>query len=87
MTWDASKSPGDLVISSDWNDMVTDQEGRASHHSGGGDELDAADLAGGLGTTGQVLQSDGSTANRITLNTSVSIFDSGSSVNRVIVSG
>jgi len=61
--WDASKSPGDLITSSDWNDMVSDQKGHASRHSdGGSDELDAADLAGGSGTNGQFLQTDGGAA-------------------------
>lgn len=34
----------------------------ASHKDGGSDELDAAELAGALGTTGQVLTSDGAAA-------------------------
>ena len=70
MVWDASKSPGDLITSSDWNDMVSDQKGHATRHSdGGSDELDAADLAGGLGTSGQVLQTDGSAVDWVSLST------------------
>jgi len=65
--WDASKSPGDLITSSDWNSMVTDQKGHATRHSdGGSDELDAADLAGASGTSGQVLQTDGTNTSWVT---------------------
>lgn len=39
---------------------VTNHSSR--HSDGGSDELDAADLSGGLGTSGQVLQTDGSAA-------------------------
>jgi hypothetical protein len=43
LVWDASKSPGDLITSSDWNDMVTDQKGHSSRHEvGGTDEVGAA---------------------------------------------
>lgn len=81
MVWDASKSPGDLITSSDWNDMVTDQKSHASRHSdGGSDELDAADLAGGLGTSGQVLQSDGSAASWVDFSGGHSVSDSGTQV-------
>lgn len=79
--WDATKSPGDLITSSDWNDMVTDQKGHASRHSdGGSDELDAADLAAGLGTNGQVLQSDGSAASWVDFQSGSDVSDNGSLV-------
>jgi len=81
MVWDATKSPGDLITSGDWNDMVADQKGHASRHKdGGSDEIDAAELAGGLGTSGQVLQTDGSSATWSTFSSGASVSDDGTQV-------
>jgi len=81
LVWDASKSPGDLITSSDWNDMVSDQKNHSSRHSdGGSDELDAADLAGSSGTSGQLLQTDGSAASWVDFSSGASVSDDGSQV-------
>lgn len=51
MVWDASKSPGDLITSSDWNDMVGDQKGhRGRHMAGGTDEIELSGLGTADGT-------------------------------------
>ena len=40
MSWDSTKNPGDTVLSSDWNNMVSDQKSHHTEHSSGGrDEI------------------------------------------------
>lgn len=81
MVWDATKSAGDLITSSDWNDMVSDQKGHSTRHTdGGADELDAADLSGASGTSGQVLQTDGSAASWNTISQGADISEDGTQV-------
>lgn len=46
MAWDDDKSSGDVLLSQDWDDMVSDQKGHASRHeSGGADALTFSNLA------------------------------------------
>lgn len=45
-----------------WDGTATPDGHAASHKDGGSDELDAAELAAALGTTGELLQSDGAAA-------------------------
>lgn len=61
--------------------MVADQKGHASRHKdGGSDELDGAELAGGLGTSGQILQTDGSAASWVDFQSGSDVSDNGSLV-------
>ena len=81
MAWDDNKDPEDLIRSSEWNNMVTDQKDHALRHKDGGiDELDAAELAGDLGTSGQVLQTDGGAASWQTIQTGSSVSNNGTEV-------
>lgn len=81
MVWDATKSAGDLITSSDWNSMVSDQKGHSSRHaSTGTDTIDAGDLGGGSGTSGQLLQSDGTDASWVDFSGGHSVSDSGTQV-------
>jgi len=114
VAWDDNKDPEDLIRSSEWDTMVSDQKGHSSRHESGGlDEIDhdlllnyvsnehinhstisilagthltgggdltssrtlnvdetgidAANLSGSSGTNGQVLQTDGSNADWVDL--------------------
>lgn len=62
MAFDDTKNPADLIRSDEYNNLVDTLLNHSDRHKeGGSDELDAADLSGTSGTSGQFLKTDGST--------------------------
>jgi len=68
------------LVGVDLVDGVNVSSHASRHSDGGGDELDAAELAGGLGTNGQILQSDGSAASWVDFQSGSDVSDDGSLV-------
>lgn len=62
MAFDDTKSPGDLIDSNEYNNLIQDLKSHAARHKDGGvDELGVAELDGSSGSDGQFLQTDGAT--------------------------
>ena len=65
------------IVSVDLVDGVNVRNHSSRHSDGGADELDAADLSGGLGASGQVLQTDGSAASWVDFQPGPDVSDNG----------